>query len=93
MEKREVIAQVLYYMAVHEKTQKRCFLYPKKKKALFSQLTWFETFIEWLPSETPLSYAQTQTLVGYILSHPDVFPAFDAETVEELNTKGYQMAC
>ncbi len=59
MEKRVVIAQVLYYMAVHEKTQQQCFLSPRKKKALFSQLTWFETLVEWLRSEAPLSCAQT----------------------------------
>lgn len=74
IEKQVAIAQTLYFMSVHDKTQGICFLFPKKKKILQERLTMYDRLINWLCSNHPLPPNEVNFLLDYINAHPSVFP-------------------
>ena len=85
-----VLAQVLYRIAVKEKTQKR-YLLLGKRKALKLQLVWIRTLVEWLRSPEPLKPEQAKLLMIFILNHPEIFPVSDDQVVAALMDPHFQL--
>ena len=50
LDKRAVIAQVLYGMAVQDKTQPVHFLTPGCRRRLTARLEWYRTLLSWMVS-------------------------------------------
>lgn len=93
MDKQLVIAQLLYRMALFEKTQKRFLLTSRKKERLKKTLEMFSVLISMLKNEEPLTQDEIETLITYVVNHPEVFPILDSETMKKLKTMEIQIAC
>lgn len=73
MRMRSMVAEVLYRMALHEKTQKVYFLLPHVRKKLENKLLMFRYLIECLQSSR-LSQSQYNKILRYIETHHKTFP-------------------
>lgn len=93
MDKRMVIAQVLYLMAVHDKTQPMCLLSPKRKQELAERLAMYQTLLSWMTSDLPLAVEQTQCLIGYVERHREIFPRIASSVKHELLAYNDTIAC
>lgn len=89
MDKNVVIAQVLYYMAVHDKTQPSHLLTPIYRRKLSERLKMYQLLLSWLKSNTSLEKDQTLFLLRYIEERQEVFPVVPTATVISLQNGDY----
>lgn len=89
LEKQLVIAQTLYFMSVHDKTQNKYLLLPKRKKEMQKRLAMYEQLIDWLCSDQPLPLNEMELLLEYIHRHPHIFPPIE-ENIRKLLTETQQ---
>ena len=89
MDKNVVIAQVLYYMAVHDKTQPSHLLTPRYRRELSERLKMYQSLLSWLKSNSSLEKGQTLSLLHYIENHSEIFPVIPTTTFVELQKDNY----
>ena len=65
LDKRAVIAQGLYGMAVQDKTQPVRFLTPGTRRQLAERLDQYRTLLPWMTSEQPMTDEQMQRLIRH----------------------------
>lgn len=93
LSKRFVLAQVLYYMALRDKTQKQTIVWGKKKQELFDRLTMYHQIVGWLSSDEALHTKQCKELLEYIQDQNHAFPRVNSDILSELCALNYQIEC
>ena len=93
LSKRFVLAQVLYHMALHDKTQKQIVVWGKKKQALIERLNMYHQIIGWLTSDEALQSKQCKELLEYIQNQSHSFPYVSNDILSEICALDYRIEC
>ena len=80
LDKRAVIAQRLYGMAVQDKTQPVRFLTPGIRRQLAARLNLYRMLLSWMTSEQPMTVGQAQLLIRSVEVCRGNFPPLPAST-------------
>lgn len=80
LDKRAVIAQGLYGMAVQDKTQPVRFLTPGTRRQLAERLDQYRTLLPWMTSEQPMTDEPMQRLIRHAEDCRGVFPPLPPST-------------